>query len=76
MTGTLDSPTLDLIFEITNLAAHTFLRASQFHTAAFVANRIFIRDVLDKFEGHNTSIEMLRGSSFDMKNLFSPILDS
>ena len=76
-TSTPDFPTLDLIFEIMSLAARTSLRASQLLTAAFVANRTAIRDVvLDKFEGHETSKENLRGSPFDSKDLFGPIPDS
>ena len=72
-----ESPTLDLIFEIMSLAARTSLKASQTLTAAFVANRTAIRDaVLEKFEGHDTSKENLRGSPFDSKNLFGPIPDS
>ena len=72
-----ESPTLDLIFEIMSLAARTSLKASQTLTAAFVANRTAIRDaVLEKFEGHDTSKENLRGSPFDSKNLFGPNPDS
>ena len=68
------SPAFNLLFDIMGLAARTSLKASQFLTAAFVANRVALRDtVLDKFDAHESSRETLRGGSFASKNLFGPL---
>ena len=72
--GNPDSPTFSLLFDIMSLAARTSLKASQFLTAAFVANRVALREtVLDKFEAHESSRETLRGGPFASKNLFGPL---
>ena len=72
--GNPDSPAFNLLFDIMALAARTSLKASQFLTAAFVANRVALREtVLDKFDAHESSRETLRGGSFASKNLFGPL---
>ena len=59
------------------LAAQTSLKASQCISAAFVANRVALREIeLDKFDAHENSREVLRGSSFASKELFGPLPDS
>ena len=68
---------LELLKEVMSLAAQTSLKASHCVTAAFVANRVALREsVLDKFASHEDSREVLRGSSFASKDLFGPIPDS
>ena len=72
--GNPDSPAFTLLFDIMGLAARTSLKASQFLTATFVANRVALREtVLDKFNAHESSRETLRGGSFASKNLFGPL---
>ena len=59
-----------------SLAAQTSLKASHCVSAAFVANRVALREtVLDKFTSHDNSREILRGSSFASKDLFGPLPD-
>ena len=54
---------------IMGLAAQTSLRASQSVSAAFVANRVAVREsVLDKFEGHQQTY--LAWFSFCLKGSF------
>ena len=67
---------LDLLKEVMSLAAQTSLKTSQCISAAFVANRVALREsVLDRFVSHENSREVLRGSSFASKELFGPIPD-
>ena len=74
--GRCESPAFDLLTDVMSIAARTSLKASQFLTAAFIANRVALRDsVLEKFSAHETSKETLRGSSFASKNLFGPLPD-
>ena len=67
---------LELLKEVMSLAAQTSLKTSHCISAAFVANRVALREsVLDKFVSHENSREVLRGSSFASKDLFGPIPD-
>ena len=69
--------TFGLLKSVMGLAAQTSLKASQCINAAFVANRVALREmVLDKFDAHEYSRETLRGSSFASKDLFGPLPDS
>ena len=69
--------TFSLLGCVMGLAAQTSLRASQSVSAAFVANRVALREsVLDKFDGLQHTIEVLRGSPFASKDLFGPLPDS
>ena len=50
---------------------HKPLRAFHLVPAAFVANRVALREsILDKFKGHQKTIETLHGSPFTPEDFF------
>ena len=68
---------LDLVFRLVVLIAEGNQRSGQSLMAAFVANKLAMRDVvLNKFNAPLTSRQILRGSNFLSPNLFGPLPES
>ena len=71
------SQLLALAMEVFIMVAECNQRSGQAQLAAYVSNKLALRDVvLDKFSSQNTSRDILRGSSFLSHNLFGPLPES
>ena len=68
---------IELLTEVSRQAATAAARSLQSLTAAFVSNRVALRDVaLDKFSAPTRTKDVLRGGDFSGPGLFSPVPES
>ena len=68
---------LDLTMDVVLMVAENNHRSGQTQLASYVSNKLALRDVvLNRFHSQNTSLNILRGSSFLSPNLFGPLPES
>ena len=78
--GNLDDrelPSLELLYSLTCLIGNSSSRMAHLNSAAFVANRVEIRDsILKEFDTPQMTKNILRGSGFLGENIFGPLPES